>query len=106
MKTFIEHFYQKKEAQVVTSLVPYGEKAPENFPQGQILELVELYRAIHTKTEQLEVEKMKADFVSCWRRLGEEKQKMLVEKLLEEKLLPESIGKALKIFGGKLISLV
>lgn len=106
MKTFIEHFYQKIEAQVPASLISSLEKAPGNFPQCQIFELVELYRAIQTKTEQLDVGKLKADFSSQWHKLNKEQQKMLVEKLLREKLLPETVGEALKIFEGRVISLV
>lgn len=106
MKTFIEHFYQKKEAQVPASLVSSVKKAPGNLPQGQILELVELYRAIQTKTGQLEVGELKADFSSQWHRLNKGKQKMLVEKLLEEKLLTDVVGEALKVFEGRVISLV
>ena len=106
MKTFIEHFYHKEKTQIVTSTDFSGDKSPKNSSQSQILELVELYRIIQAKTGQPETEKLRVDFVFRLNGLDEEKHKMLVEKLLEEKLLPESVGKALKIFGGKLISLI
>lgn len=68
--------------------------------------LVNSYRAIRGMAGDPELEKLKVDFESRWDKLAEDKREILVQKLLEMRLLPEIIGKALKIFKGKMISLV
>lgn len=68
--------------------------------------LVDSYRAIRGMTGGPELEKLKDDFETRWDKLAEDKREILVQKLLDMQLLPEIIGKALKIFKGKMISLV
>ena len=74
--------------------------------ETEFLGLVDLYQAIRGLAGGSELEKLKADFESQWDKLAEDKREILVQKLLEMQLLPEIIGKALKIFKGKMISLV
>ncbi|MFZ5801650.1 MAG: hypothetical protein ACOY3K_00865 [Candidatus Omnitrophota bacterium] len=73
---------------------------------SEFSELVELYRKIDEKAGKPEFEKMKAIFNARWSRLTEEKRKILVERLLDMRILPEIIGTALNIFDGKIIRLV
>ena len=104
MPTFLEHFYRKKEGQ--SPAIRPTPLTPSEPSQGQVSKMVGLYRLIRGMAGGPELEKLKADFESQWDKLAEDKREILVEKLLEMQLLPEIIGKALKIFKGKMIRLV
>ena len=43
---------------------------------------------------------------SAWQKLSEEARKELVDMLLIKKMLPEEVAVALRIFDGKVVSLV
>lgn len=63
--------------------------------------LVKMYAAIRPENESL-----KLDFSKRWEGLSEAKRAELVEQLLKDGLLPPIIRQALKIFNGKVVSLV
>ena len=49
---------------------------------------------------------MRDAFTARWDQLAETKRKALVDKLLEMKLLPEIVAKALVLFKGKMTRLI
>lgn len=72
---------------------------------SEVSKLVMLYQSIFEKGALSDpvTKTMRDDFTVHWGRLNEAKRKVLVDKLLERRLLPEIITKALTIFKGKMI---
>ena len=95
MTTFLEYFCRKKQSQPVPCPA-----------EAEFSGLVDSYRVIRGMAGGPELEKLKVDFESRWDKLAEDKREIFVQKLLEMQLFPEIIGKALKIFNGKMIRLV
>ena len=52
------------------------------------------------------IRKLEEQVDSAWLKLSEPARKELIEMLLVKKMLPEDVGVALRIFDGKVVSLV
>ena len=88
---------------------------------SDINKLVKFYLAINERIKSLlflgkqsklfnfemnTIKKMKHDFSEYWNNLSITKQNMLVNKLIESKIIPVLIIESLKIFGGRLTGII
>ena len=75
---------------------------------NEVSELAVLYKSILDRGALSDpiTKAMRDDFTARWDRLDESNRKALVDKLLEMKLLPEIVAKALTIFKGKMTRLI
>ena len=84
-----------------------------------LTELITFYKAIGEKSQAVrsdnakptdkdkyELECMEKSFKYRWDNLSSDKQKELVDRLLEKGLLPDIVKQALDIFNGTVVSLV
>ena len=80
----------------------------EASEDSEVSKLVVLYKSIHDRgaLSDLTTKAMRDDFTARWDRLVETKRKALVDKLLEMKLLPEIVAKALILFKGQMTRLM
>lgn len=58
-----------------------------------------------TDQDKAELEQMEKSFSFRWDNLPEDKQKELVDRLLETGLLPEKVRQVREMFNGKVVSL-
>lgn len=70
--------------------------------QDELDALVAIYEAINTPGQ----EPLRQEFSSKWERLSEQKKAELVDRLLKRGLLPPQVEDALRIFNGKIVSLL
>lgn len=75
---------------------------------SEVSKLVVLYKSMYDKGALSDptTKAMRDVFTAHWDRLDEAKRKVLVDRLLEMKLLPEIIGRALILFKGKMTRLM
>lgn len=75
---------------------------------SEVSKLVCLYKSIFARDALSDptTKAMRDDFTARWDRLDERRRKALVDKLLELKLLPEIVAKALVMFKGKMTRLM
>ena len=80
----------------------------EASEDSEVSKLVVLYKAIFERDALSDpaTKAMRADFTARWDRLAEAKRQVLVKQLLEMKLLPEIVAKALVLFKGKMTRLI
>ncbi len=64
--------------------------------------LVTMYKEIKTPGQQ----ELRQEFSKRWERLSEQKKAELVDRLLKKDLLPSQVEDALRIFNGKIVSLL
>ena len=64
--------------------------------------LAKMYEAINTSGQVA----LRQEFSSKWDRLSEQRQAELVDRLLKKDLLPPQVEDALRIFNGKIVSLL
>lgn len=64
--------------------------------------LAKMYEAINTSGQVA----LRQEFSSKWDRLSEQKKAELVDRLLKKDLLPPQVEEALRIFNGKIVSLL
>ena len=85
-----------------------GSEVSEISEDSEVSKLVVLYKAILDRGALSDptTKAMREDFTARWDRLDESNRKALVDKLLEMKLLPEIVAKALTIFKGKMTRLI
>ena len=85
----------------------------------ELSELVSLYSAICEKSQTMpvenstatdqnkaELELMEKSFSFRWNNLQEGKQKELVDRLLEKRLLPDETKMVLELFDGKVVKII
>lgn len=101
MPTFFDHFCRKKEGRNPDPTTRPG--MPGEPSQGQVFGMVELYRMIQGRAGGPEIDKLKVNFINQWDKLADDKREIIIQTLLEMQLLPEIVGKALKVFNGKII---
>lgn len=70
--------------------------------QDELDALVAIYEAINTPGQ----ESLRQEFSGKWERLSEQKKAELVDRLLKNDLLPPQVEDALRIFNGKIVSLL
>ena len=80
----------------------------EASEDSEVSKLVMLYKSIFDRDALSDptTKAMRDDFTARWDRMAEAKRKALVDKLLEMKLLPEIVAKALVLFKGKMTRLM
>ncbi len=83
-------------------------EASEDSEGSEVSKLVALYKSIFDRGALLDptTKAMRDDFTARWDRLDEAKRKILVDRLLEMRLLPEIVAKALMTFKGKMTRLI
>lgn len=83
-------------------------EASEDSEGSEVSKLVCLYKSIFDRDALSDpaTKAMRDDFTARWDRLDERRRKALVDKLLELKLLPEIVAKALVMFKGKMTRLM
>lgn len=59
-----------------------------------------------TETDRVGMRRLEEQVDSAWLKLSEEARKKLVDMLLIKKMLPEEVSAAIRIFNGKVVSLV
>lgn len=59
-----------------------------------------------TEQDRVGMRRLEEQLDSAWQKLSEEARKNLVDMLLIKKMLPEEVGVALRVFDGKVVSLV
>lgn len=64
--------------------------------------LAKMYEAINTSGQVA----LRQEFSNRWDRLSEQRQAELVDRLLKKDLLPPQVEEALRIFNGKIVSLL
>ena len=98
--------------------MPRGQDTVDDKPD-EFSELASLYSAISEKSQVImaenntakdqdkaELERMEKSFSFRWDNLPEDKQKELVDRLLEAGLLPEKVRQVREMFNGKVVSLL
>ena len=70
--------------------------------QDELDALVTIYEAIKTPGQ----ESLRQEFSKRWDVLSEQKKAELVDRLLKKDLLPPQVEDALRIFNGKIVSLL
>jgi len=70
--------------------------------QDELDALVAVYEAINTPGQ----ESLRQEFSSKWDRLSEGKKAELVDRLLKKGLLPPQVEDVLRIFNGRIVSLL
>lgn len=92
----------------VPSEVSEASEISEAGEDSEVSKLVMLYQSIFEKGALSDsvTKATRDDFTARWNRLNETKRKALVDQLLERKLMPEIVAKALTIFRGKMIGLI
>ena len=70
--------------------------------QDELDSLAAIYEAINTPGQ----ETLRQEFSSKWKRLSEQKKAELVDLLLEKDLVPVQVEEALRLFDGKVVSLL
>ena len=70
--------------------------------QDELDALVTMYEAINTPGQ----EALRQEFSCKWERLSEQKKAELVDRLLRKDLLPPQVEDTLRIFNGKIVSLL
>ncbi len=85
-----------------------GSEISETSEDSEVSKLVILYKSILERDALSDptTKTMRDDFTGRWRLLAETKRKALVDRLLETKLLPEIVAKALVLFKGKMTRLM
>ncbi len=80
----------------------------EASEDSEVSKLVVLYKSIFDRGALSDptTKAMRDAFTARWDQLAETKRKALVDKLLEMKLLPEIVAKALVLFKGKMTRLM
>lgn len=73
---------------------------------GEKSELVRGENSTATDQDKAELERMEKSFSFRWDNLPEDKQKELVDRLLEAGLLPEKVRQVREMFNGKVVSLL
>ena len=115
MGSLLDGIRKLKERRQETSRAPgAGDDKPD-----ELSELVSLYSAIGEKSQTVmaenstamdqdksELERMEKSFSFRWDNLPEDKQKELVDQLLEAGLLPEKVRQVREIFNGQVVSLL
>ena len=87
---------------------PSGCQPSAPSEDSEVSKLVVLYKAIFERDALSDpaTKTMRDDFTARWDRLDERRRKALVDTLLELKLLPEIVAKALVMFKGKMTRLM
>ena len=70
--------------------------------QDELDGLVSIYESINTPGQ----ESLRQEFSKRWDVLSEQKKAELVDRLLKKDLLPPQVEDALRIFNGKIVSLL
>jgi len=80
----------------------------EASEDSEVSKLVCLYKSIFERDALSDptTKAMRDDFTARWDRLDDRRRKLLVDRLLEMKLLPEIVAKALVMFKGKMTRLM